>query len=332
MNELVSEPTSRPPFPFIVGRGRSGTTLVRAMLDSHQEMAVPNETHFIVSLAERRARYESPSGFDTGALITDLRGRPGFQRLCIPEAAFEAELEARSVLTYADAVRTAFSLYAASRGKARYADKTPIYVLFLPLLAKVFDEARFVHVIRDGRDVALSYLSVEFGPDSIEEAAFLWKRAVRSGLRAGRQLGPERSMELRYEALVADPEGTMRRLCDFAGLPFDAGMLDYASRADEVTANVGYPDAHRGIYRPPTQGLRDWRTEMTREDRARFEALAGDVLDELGYERSVPRLPLSVRIEAGRHWLRIQKSRLGRKSERRRHHSERARLRDSDAG
>jgi hypothetical protein len=78
---------------------------------------------------------------------------------------------------------------------------------------------------------------------------------------------------------VADTEGVIRSICDFARLPFEPGMLDYAGAVD-----VSAKPHHQRLLEPPTRGVRDWRTQMSPGDARRFEAIAGDLLAELGYE------------------------------------------------
>jgi len=243
---------TRPIFPFVVGCSRSGTTLLRALLDAHPLLAVPPESHFAVLPRLRLRRDPWFRLWDIDP--PDLRG-----------------------LGVADAVRAVFAAYAAAHGKPRYADKTPHYVSHLPLLADRFPEARFVHVVRDGRDVALSLLEVPWGPDDLEGAALHWRRRVLEGRAAG--LGPARYRELRYEALVADPERELRGLAAWLELPYDPAMLDPARRP----VAMPYPEHHHRVALAPTPGLRDWRREMSAADAARFQAVAGDALAELGY-------------------------------------------------
>lgn len=283
-------------FPFFVGRGRSGTTLLRAMFDSHPDMAVPPESHFVPSLGLHRGRYERPEGFATPTFLSDLVNRRGFGNFGIDARTLHGEFSSPP-LDYPEAIRRLFSLYARRRGKSRYGDKTPIYVLHLRTLARLFPEARFVHIIRDGRNVALSLLEARLRPEGLEEAALLWRRFVSEGRQAGAELGPGRYRELRYEDLVEDPEAHVRSLCIFLGLPFDDGMLRYYERAEAI---VGGTPHHRNIARAPTKGLRDWRREMSHRDVALFEALAGDLLAELGYERATRRPSLDTRVEARR--------------------------------
>jgi Sulfotransferase family len=248
---------TEPIFPFVVGCSRSGTTLVRAMLDAHPGMAVPPESHFALAPDVRRLRRA-------------LRRERWF-------ALWEIEAPDLRGLGVADAVRALFAAYAAKEGKPRYADKTPHYVSRLPELAARFPEARFLHVVRDGRDVALSLREVPWGPDSVEEAALHWRRRVLEGQAAG--LGPDRYREVRYEALVADPEGELYGVATWLGLPYDDAMLGYPDRP----LVVPYPAHHRRLRRPPTPGLRDWRREMAPDEVARFEAVAGDALEAFGY-------------------------------------------------
>ena len=186
-----------------------------------------------------------------------------------------------------------YAAYAARRGKSRTGDKTPSYVMHLDLLGGLFPEARFVHVIRDGRDSTLSYLDASFGPTTVAEGALYWRRFVARGRQTGRALGPARYLEIRYERLVAEPEAELRAVCSFLDLPFDDAMLRYPERAAELVGKV-----HHNLARAPTAGMRDWKREMAPADVAVFEALAGDLLGELGYERAYRRVPAGARLRA----------------------------------
>jgi hypothetical protein len=169
--------------------------------------------------------------------------------------------------------------------KTRWGDKTPGYVRHIRALADLLPEAHFVHLIRDGRDVALSWLDVPFGPKSITEAAMRWRKDVRVGRRAGRRHAAGRYMEVRYENLVSRPEKVLRRICDFVDLTYERKMIDYTSRAEAVIQATLEPESHQRLRRPPTPGLRDWRREMPEDDVRDFRAVAGDMLEKLGYDR-----------------------------------------------
>lgn len=299
-----------PPFPFIVGYGRSGTTLLRAMVDAHREVAIPDESHFVVPMLSRRRRYERSDGFDADRFTADLLAHFGFRGWSLPAEEAMAALRAEPPRSVPEGLRAAYRLYAEHHGKPRYGDKTPIHVLHVPLLAEAFPEARFVHLIRDGRDVACSYLEQSFGPRTVAEAAVRWKRAIRRGRSAGRGLGPGRYRELRYDELVGDPEGNLRDVCRFLDLAFDPAMLRYHER-DRVASERPH---YRNVARPPTPGLRDWRREMSPADAATFEAIAGNLLEEVGYPRGVRHLGPEARARAGLRWAGVQARRAGHKA------------------
>ncbi len=279
-----------PPFPFFVGCARSGTTLLRAIFTAHPEMAIPDEAHYVMQMLRKRDRYER-DGFATEVFLHDLLGHKLFPSWVLPEEIVRESFHSEPPADYADAVRRVFSLYAKQLGKPRYGDKSPRNVLNLSLLAKTFPEAKFVHIIRDGRSVALSLLEMPWArPESIVQAARYWRKRVQQGRRAGQALGSSRYHEIRYEALVEDPDSSVRSLCEFIDLPFDPAMLRYYEHEDL------FSQQSKPSRTPPTKGLRDWRTQMSKKDLALFEVAAGDLLDELGYERGAGRIAAWINI------------------------------------
>lgn len=276
------------PFPLIVGCGRSGTTLVRSMCSAHSRLAIPYESHFIVPLGRplARARYETGNVLDLEVFLTALFGQLGYQQWGLPPAEVRQYLQDRRPSGYPEGIRCVFELYARREGKERYGDKTPDYVTDITMLAELFPEARFIHVIRDGRDVASSWLDTEWqwGPQDAEEAALYWRYGVRKGRKAGEKLGPQRYLELCYEDLVAKPQEVLQGLCGFIDLEFEEHMLRYHEHAESVLGTMPRPRYHQRIRLPPTPGLRDWRRDMQEDDVRTFEGLAGELLAELGYE------------------------------------------------
>lgn len=288
-------------FPFFVGCGRSGTTMVRSMFDAHPEMAVASASFFVPGFARRRSQYEQADGFRTDAFLRDLTGHFGFPRLDLDSADVERAVRGAAPTTTADAVRAVFTAYAAHHGKQRYGDKTAMYVMNIDVLADLLPESKFVHILRDGRSVALAYLARDdMGPETVEDAALYWRLNVEAGRRAGRALGPSRYREIRYEDVVEDPESMLRDLCRFVDLEFDPAMLRFQERAASAVTGSAHPEYHTSITKPVTKGLRDWRTEMADGDVALFEALAGPTLSALGYERRHPSPALPVRARAAR--------------------------------
>jgi hypothetical protein len=296
--ELAAGPGVDAIFPVALGCVRSGTTMFRAMLDSHPELAVPPEAYFVAPALERRSRYETSTGsLDLDGLITDIAADRSFPDWQLGPAAW-SEVRAQALRTVPDVLLALYRAYAHQQGKPRAGDKTPVHLLHIELLAASFPQARFVHIVRDGRDVVPSIMGMSFGPDRFAEAVLFWQRRVEQGLAGGAMLGPERYREVRYEDLVTDPETALRDLCPFLGLEYSAEMLRYHERADDLLGGLRATRHVQGVRRPPTRGLRDWRTALAPHDVALFEALAGDLLDRLGYERSGRPIPSRVRVEA----------------------------------
>jgi hypothetical protein len=294
-----------PPAPFVVGVARSGTTLLRLMLDAHPELAIPPETHFIPKLA--KALEETPAASDNErrhrahTLITDHRRWPDFG--LDPD-----ELSRRFATTEpfdaGAAMRAFYGLYAEQHGKPRWGDKSPSYVRRMRKVHAVLPEARFIHLIRDGRDVALSQLEVHHGADEVTQAASDWVAGIEKARKASRRV--DGYLEVRYEDLVDDPEPLLRRVCELVKLDFDPAMLDYHREADERMAETvrdfdrgqGGGTAitaeqraaqHANVSKPPQRERAGrWRRDMTPEQLAAFEATAGPLLKDLGYELGGP--------------------------------------------
>ena len=151
-------------------------------------------------------------------------------------------------------------------GKARWGDKTPMYMRHLGLIERLFPDAQYVHLIRDGRDAALSFLEMPDGtftrtwahPRKTSEFACLWRREVRGARALGRRVGARRYYEVRYEDLVATPSPVVESICDFANLTFEPAMVEYAGVVD-----VSEKPHQQRLLHPPTAGLRSWRRDMS---------------------------------------------------------------------
>ncbi len=309
-----------PPAPFVVGATRSGTTLLRLMLDAHPQIAIPSETHFIPDLIT--AREEHGAGPDQMLEMLTSHRRWGDFRIAGTE--LEERWLALPELTGPAAVREFFKLYGEKQGgPPRWGDKTPGYVKRMRDIQDYLPEARFIHLIRDGRDVALSILKQSFGPETIEAAADRWRGRVLRGRSQQPYLVVY--MEVKFEDLVLDTEGQLRRICEFIELDFDPAMLGYHERAEERLKEKARElprgkgrdpqsaerrlKSHEKTFEPPNPALvGGYKTKMEPADQAAYEALAGDLLAELGYEtgltgggnevhvpRRGPRLPRTLR-------------------------------------
>jgi hypothetical protein len=291
----VSTGEGSAPSPFVVGVPRSGTTLLRLMLDAHPELAIPPETHFIPAVI--RAIRRGGSADRVADRITQHRRWADFG---LDAAELRRRIRGVDPLDAGAAIRAFYELYAEDQGKPRWGDKTPGYATKMRRIAKALPEARFVHVIRDGRAVVASRARRSRRPLPVDVAARRWKRRVVSTRNRSNRV--EHYTEVRYEDLIGDTEDALRGVSSFVELPFDEAMLRHHERAGERLAEIdrdlpargGRPDlgaepriaAHARADQPPDPRRADaWLDEMAAEDVAAFEAEAGDLLDTLGYAR-----------------------------------------------
>ncbi|MGI8520702.1 MAG: sulfotransferase family protein [Actinomycetota bacterium] len=275
---------------FVVGSARSGTTLLRLMLNAHSEIAVPPESRFIVELYR-------PGETSVEELLSRLARHPRYEAWELPIDAVRAQIGGRATAPYNELIEAVYRAYATARNKTLWGDKTPRYVLDINLLAGLFGGARFIHVVRDGRNVALSYADMPFGPKTVARAADRWQTRVRAGIDACRTLPPARYTELFYERLVAEPEQELEKLCSFIGVSFQPTMLEYGTlSSNEVQSRAERYNPH--VTRKPTAGVRSWEQQMPPFQVAVFEAVAGELLQEMGYERACPEPGAVARLQA----------------------------------
>jgi hypothetical protein len=193
---------------FVVGCQRSGTTLLRLMLDSHPNISCGPETRFLADFAK-----VTGDGWDRMGLY-------GFPKAYWYEKFAE----------FFDSFQTE---YAKGRGKTRWADKTPRYALSLDFIDALFPDSQIVHVVRDGRDVVASHRD-RWGYRSAVKAVEKWPRYIKAARSFGENLAPDRYIEIRYEALVGDTESELRRLLAFVDEPWDPAVLDHQNAPHDV--------------------------------------------------------------------------------------------------
>lgn len=279
---------------FVVGNDRSGTTLLRLVLDRSAEAAVPPESMFLLDFApvrqrggledpDKAARFVAAVWSHPRVRLWELAGEPP----AVPAGLSHAE-------AYRFAVEAPYRAYARREGKERFGDKTPAYLHAVDELLAIWPDARVVVLVRDARDVTLSIAKLPFGPNNPYTAAAWWARGVRAGLAAERR-HPQQVLTVRYEDLVGDPEPTVKAVCAHVRLGYNSEMLAI-ERAGPGKIVSEQADWYTGVSSPiSTAASGRWRTTMSEDDRRVVVAVAGPELEELGYEAggdvvAVPRL------------------------------------------
>lgn len=248
---------------FIVGCQRSGTTLLRLLLDSHPNISCGPETRFLADFA----RITSPPAW------------PHMQQYGFPKEYWHGK--------FAELFDSFQSDYARRRGKTRWADKTPRYALHLHYLDQLFPSCQIVHVIRDGRDVVASHKD-RWGYLSAVKATRKWPMYIRAARAVGHRLPASRYYEVRYEDLVADTEGTLRKLLDFLEEPWDDALLAHDTRPHDVQPRyLAFSSRRRETAREAGPVYRSrigaYRRELGPELRLLIRTLGGRELRALGY-------------------------------------------------
>ena len=285
--------------PVIVGSPRSGTTLLRFMLDAHSGLAIPPETGFLTLGNRLKGRGDALRERFFQAVVNYPPEFPSWPDFEVSQEDFRKALTEVEPFNVSEGFRTFYRLYAARHGKPRWGDKTPIYCLHLDAVRSVLPEARFLHIIRDGRDAALSLRKMWFSPGrEIETQAAYWRDCVLAARRAGAGRGDY--LEVRYEELVLDTRPTLERVCEHVGLSFEPAMLSYYERTPArlrehkgrarpdgttfLTREERVRQQERTTQPPDPSCVFDWKRSMSRDDDRRFKSVAGDLLKELGYE------------------------------------------------
>jgi len=273
---------------FILGSPRSGTTLLSHLLLSGGGFAVVrSELHAMNIVGPRYGGLKREA--DREALIEAWTETEVHLRTGISDARF-AELVRSDVRSATDFLGAVMGEVCALQAARRWSDCTPENVAYIEPLAVAFPEARFLHVVRDGRDVAASIAKRGMANPAerdegreVEVAAVLWEWFVSAG-RRGCEAFADRSMEVRYEALVSDRGDTLAEVAEFLDHEIDLTRVEEVALGSVSRPNTSFEeDLKKGNFQP----VERWRSSLSQEELAKVEGLVGETLTELGYERAV---------------------------------------------
>lgn len=274
---------------FIVGCGRSGTTLLRLMLNNHSRIAIPEETWYFPDLEKEKDILIGDGSGDWRERIADRVldiCKVHFPHLNKDE--LNNILKDLSLSDWPKIVSVVNLAFACSQNKPRWGDKTPGYVIHLPVIKKLFPDAKILHIIRDGRDVVPSLLKHwTVGPQTNDflETVYYWKNHVKRGRVDGPYYFGKDYMELKYEQLVSNPEKVLRSICDFIGEEFEENMLKTNANAGSFVPQWEW---HKNTNKPINkERVELWRQKMSRYELCLFHLEAGGILKQLDYETEI---------------------------------------------
>ena len=272
---------------MIIGHGSSGTSITGQMIRDYLRVSFGTESQFIPRYYYRLARYgDLAVDANLRRLVADILDERWFVRC--RKFGFETNVDAVlcgvAQRTYRGVLESIFGQLALHHRMARWGDKTPEYIHHLPVLRALFADARYIHLVRDGRDVALSVFDRFWGAKNIVTAALEWRFALERARGFAQTLEPGRLLELRYEDLLKDPRQTFARIIQFLRIDDPDGRL-----LDDIE--------RRAALELKSNNFNKWKKKLTGRQQLEFDRIGGDLLAEYGYETATTevRLPGSMK-------------------------------------
>lgn len=286
-------PQSNTPF-FIVGCGRSGTTLLRTLLNGHPEIGVPQESLFITDYLR------AGESVGLASLLRMLIREPELEEWGIHPSIEDLD----GCNTAAEAIDRLHRIYLDGKGKQRWGQKTPRFVRYVELLRHHFPGARFIHLVRDPRAVVSSLISSDVHRSNALYGSKRWLNDVSAGIEAEKKY-PQEFVRVRYEDLVTEVESTLHRLASFLAFTYDPAMVAAAAQGASEYSRF-YAAIHANLSMPPTDRFIDkWKERLDPRQVALVESIVGERMVELGYARS-PRVAGST--AAGRTGMKLERA------------------------
>ncbi len=260
---------------FIVGMNGSGTTMLADCLNHHPDIFIfPFETRIIPHFLSKISVYGDLSKIENRHRLAKLLGKcrayweaNGRRYVTLDKDDLE-ELGVKGVFN------SLYNYFAIQEGKIRWGDKTPMYLQHMPLIKRYISDAKFIHIYRDGRDVARSF-NRRFGYNPLH-TIFRWKKVVRMGREDGKKLGVNHYMEIRYEDITSYPEYYMKKICEFLEIEFHRDMLK--SNMPYLKKSVNEKKIGTIV-----QNTGQWRVYFNQDRVKKLEQIAGQYLAQLGY-------------------------------------------------
>lgn len=291
---------------FIVGVGRSGTTLLSFILDNHSRIAIPHESHFFLSYFKNLPLFGDLSqNVNRERLVRSILGEFHLS-LWEPRVEF-GDINLANCTSLSATIAEIYQVYARKRNKDIWGDKTPAYTAHIHVLHRLFPEARYIHLIRDGRDVARSIVRQYWGPNNFIEALRYWKETVSAACKMLDMLPHHQVLELRFEDFVVAPKRHLQQIMDFMGLEYEDQMLsaqleNSQARLRTLGDRKIRSDHVKLAMAPLSSEAFKWKHHLSGADQAIAWEIAGEVLSELGYEPGRTRHPLRI-LRKGYHRL-----------------------------
>lgn len=272
---------------FIIGSKRGGTTLLRLMLNKHEALMVPPESHFILPLVKRFKQLNQPLTLqELNEAKKIIINHPRFDTWKINDVEVDGIIKQLSQPFYlASFIDALFRYKISGQNKERWGEKTPEYIDIIPALNELFPNSQFIALVRDGRDVAISLKDRGWEGWSIYQRAAYWRRCIQN-IDLLNKFG-DRKILIKYENLVIEPEKTLQLVTQFLGVTFNTDMMqfhkDYSENITDVEIKSG---VHTKLKRQPDakEDIGRWKKQLSLSAVWRFESVCYNELASMGYE------------------------------------------------
>lgn len=293
------------PFLFIVGRPRSGTTLLRTLFDAHSNVIIPPECQFVVNLYGKYGKKTNWSITDLQHFHDDLQPQWRFDTWKLDSnLLMENLLKQEGNHPYGDICKAVYATYQSVFPKEKtllFGDKNPGYTIYTRRLLKVFPNAKFIHITRDYRDNFVSIKNVDFELPIPSLAAQKWvyfyNKIHRDALKK-----PEAYFHIRYEDLVSKPEESMKAMCTFAGIDYQPEILNFHEKKEDVIklyAPSMLLKYHASLLKKiNTSRVGLWEKQLTKKQVELLDYTVGNCAEKAGYQREYTRFNMAIAWQA----------------------------------
>lgn len=269
---------------LIGGVPRSGTTLLGNLLGAAEECTCTPESEFLVALLTGKLPLSTKA--DALETLRYLRNHKTFlfwEMESYSIVSLEKFLDDPSPTSLISLLVESYAEFLGKQKPRFWIDHTPSNLRYTGRWKKAFPNAKFIHIVRDGRAVANSIMKLDWGPSTVIGSAKYWHREVSRRLTVEKLFGEKELLRVHYEVLLQDPEGELKRICDFAGIVFQLGML-------KPGLNFELPEYTSGQHemvskRPDPTRINAWQRDLSGIQKERFEIVGGELLEKLGYQR-----------------------------------------------
>ncbi len=299
------EQLNRIPFFFVVGRPRSGTTLLRTLFDAHPNVSFPPECQFIVNLYPKYGKIIDWEEKQILSFYHDLIEQWLFDTWNMDlDKLKKTLLSYTGNHTYGTICKVVYQQYNSLFDKQSikfFGDKNPGYAIYTKLLLKIFPEAKFIHIIRDYRDNFVSIKNVDFEVPIPSLVVQKWKYFFKKFNKDSR-LNPDLYYVINYEKLASNPEEEFGLICDFIGIQYDEKVFDFHEKKDDILKE--YPTGYVKTYHTSllqkinTSKIGVWKNQLSPLQVKLMDLTAGEIAEQSGYKREYTSFSLWIYILA----------------------------------